>query len=126
MSATAVPEAVEPIPLPDMRRPDRTPLWPGWVASRVASMKDEFQKSKTDGKYRTIPTLPADLILNPAEQAEADHDAGQLEALCAQTPINGDQWEADTLVVITKLMLGPLAAPRPNETGAAATGQAYP
>jgi hypothetical protein len=117
-------KAPERLTLPDMRRLDRMPSLPAWVASRVGSVKDEPQRSLADGKYRTVPTLPANLILNPAERAEIDQHAGELEALCAQTPADSDEWEAATLIIITKLMLA-LPAAQQNEAGAEATGEAF-
>lgn len=114
----------EPIPLPDVRRPDRMPSLPAWAASRIASMKDEHQRSTIDGKYRLVPTLPANLILNPAERAEAERAAVEIEALCRQTPANSDEFEAATLVIITKLMLA-LPAASQNDIGAEATGEAF-
>jgi hypothetical protein len=117
-------EVCEPIPLPDVRHLDRMPSLPAWVASRVGSMRDETQRSTVDGKYRNLPTLPANLTLSPAERAEIEQHAGELEALCAQTPLNSDQWEGATLIIVTKLMLV-LPAAQQNEAGAEATGEAF-
>lgn len=114
----------EPIQLPDVLRLDRMPSLPAWVASRVASMKDEQQPTQADGKWRTLPTLPANLILNPAERAEAERHAADLDALCKQTPAESDEWEAATLVVLTKMMLS-LPSSQQNEAGAEASGEAF-
>ena len=114
----------EQIQLPDVRRLDRMPSLPAWLASRAASMKDEAQRSGPDGKYRTVPTLPANLILNPAERAEVERHATDLEALCAQTPADADEWENATLIIVTKLMLA-LPAAQQNEAGAEASGEAF-
>lgn len=76
----------EPIQLPDVRRLDQTQSWPAWLASRVESMKDECQPALADGKYREIATLPASLILGPAERAEVERHICDLDALCKQTP----------------------------------------
>jgi hypothetical protein len=117
-------KAPVPIPLPDVRRLDQMPSLPAWVASRVASMKDECQPALADGKYRVVPTLPASLILSPTERAEVERHIGELDALCKQTPINGDEWEAATLIVLTKLMLA-LPSSQQNEAGAEAAGEAF-
>lgn len=114
----------ERIPLPDVRRPDQMPSLPAWVASRVASMKDEPQRSIVDGKYRTLPTLPANLTLSNAERGEIERHATDLDALCAQTPADSDEWEGATLILITKLMLA-LPSSQQNEAGAEATGEAF-
>ena len=117
-------KAPQRLTLPDVRRLDRMPSLPGWVASRVGSMKDEYQRSTVDGKYRSVSTLPASLTLSPAERAEIERHAGELEALCTQTPADSDEWEAKTLIIVTKLMLA-LPAAQQNEAGAEATGEAF-
>lgn len=106
----------EPISLPDVRRLDRMPSLPAWVASRLALMKDEPQRSIADGRYRTVPTLPANLILNDAERAEIERYATDLDALCRQTLADGDEWEGATLITVTKLMLA-LPSSQQNEAG---------
>lgn len=117
-------QAPERIAFPDVRRLDQMPSLPEWVASRVVSMKDECQATLADGKYRTIPTLPANLILNPAERAEIERHSAELDKLCAQTPASDGQWEAATLFIITRLMLA-LPSSQQNEAGAEALGEAF-
>jgi hypothetical protein len=117
-------EAPEPISLPDVRRPDRMPSWPAWVALRIASIKDECQPSLTDGKYRTMPTLPSHLMLSQAERAEIQRTIGDLTELCDRTPETDAQFEGATLVVITRMMLA-LPSSQQNEAGAEATGEAF-
>jgi hypothetical protein len=116
--------APEPISLPDERRLDQTPSWPAWVASRIASIKDECQPSLSDGKYRTIPTLPSHLMLSQAERDEIQRTIGELTGICDRTPRRDAQFEGDTLIVITKMMLA-LPSSQQNEAGAEATGEAF-
>jgi hypothetical protein len=115
---------LEPIQIPNVHRLDRMPSWPAWVASRVASMKDEWQTSIADGKYRTVPTLPANLTLSQGERAEIETHVAALDVLSAQTPDNGAEWEGATLIIITKMMLV-LPAQQQNEAAAEATGEAF-
>lgn len=117
-------KAPEPISLPDVRRLDRMPSLPEWLASRVASMRDEAQRSPADGRYRQVPTLPANLTLSQGERAEIERHAVALEGLCAQTPADADEWENATLLIVTKLMLA-LPAATQNDVGAEATGEAF-
>jgi hypothetical protein len=114
----------EPIPLPDVRRPDRMPSLPAWVASRVASTKREWQRSTVDGKYREIPTLPVNLTLNPVERDEITRHVEAINALCLQTPAESDEYEGATLIVLTKLMLA-LPSASQSDTGVEASGEAY-
>jgi hypothetical protein len=78
------------------------PSLPAWVASRLALMKDEPQRSIADGRYRTVPTLPANLILNDAERAEIERYATDLDALCRQTLADGDEWLAARKELLAK------------------------
>jgi hypothetical protein len=116
-------KAPEPILIPDVRRLDQMPCWPAWLASRVESMKDEYQRSP-DGKGRTVPTLPAHLMLTPAERVEVERHVAELDELCAQTPLAGQEWEGLALIIITKLMLA-LPSTQQNDEGAQASGEAY-
>jgi hypothetical protein len=47
-----------------------------------------------------------------------------MDALCAQTPDNAPEWEAVTLIVITKMMLA-MPAQQQNEAAAEAVGEAF-
>jgi hypothetical protein len=100
------------------------PSWPAWVVSRIESMKDECQPSGADRKYRIVPTLPVSLTLTPLERAEIERHVSDLKLLCEQTPHTNPQWEAATLVVVTKLMLA-LPSAQQNEAGAEASGEAF-
>src|SRR5262245_50621240 len=116
--------APEHLPLPDVRRLDQMPSWPAWVASRIESMKDACQPSGADRRYRTVPTLPSNSTLSPAERIEIERHVADLRSLCEQTPQADASWEATTLVVVTKLMLA-LPSAQQNEVGAEASGEAF-
>ena len=116
-------KAPEPFLLPDVYRLDQMPCWPAWLASRVESMTDEYQCSR-DGRRRTVPTVPAHLMLTPAERAEVERHLAELDALCAQTPLKGDEWEGLTHIIITKLMLAS-PSPQQNDKVAEASGKAF-
>jgi hypothetical protein len=115
--------AIEPIPPPDIRRPERTPSWPAWVALRLGSLKEEFQPDET-GKHRRVPTLPRDLILMGAQREAISRHLADLEKLERPTPECDPDAEAATLVTVTKMMLT-LPAQRQNEASAEARGEAY-
>src|SRR5262249_18568980 len=115
--------APERLTLPDVRRLDRMPSWPAWLASRVVLMSDECQAGP-DGRYRTMPTLPANSTLDPAQRAEIQRYLVGVDALLQQTPIAGDEWELATLVVLTEFIL-PMSSSQQNEAGAEAVGKAY-
>jgi len=123
MALPAGAKAPEPIRLPDVRRLDRMPSLPAWVASRIASVRDEEQKPPPGGKYRSVPTLPENLTLSPAERAEIEQHVAALESLCRQMPCNDDKWEEATLITVTKMMLA-LPSVQQSDIGAEATGEA--
>jgi hypothetical protein len=118
-------KTVERIQLPDLRRPERMPCLPAWVALRVASMKDEHQPDPATGKRRMVPTLPANLILSQAERDETLRHVRELDALCGPTPADDPEAEGEMLIDLTGLMLSPLAAPNHSEASAEACGKAY-
>jgi hypothetical protein len=115
--------AIEPIPPPDIRRPERTPSWPAWVALRLGSLKEEFQPDET-GRHRRMPTLPRDLILMGAQREAIRRHLADLDKLEVPTPEFDPDAEAATLVIVTKIMLV-LPAQRQNEASAEARGEAY-
>jgi len=125
MALTAIQEkALEAISRPDVRRLDRMQSFPAWLASRVALMKDEQQRSTVDGKYRTIPTLPANLTLSQAQRAEVERYVAASESLRDQTPANADRWKKNVFSAVTKLMLV-LPAPQQDDVGSEVTGEAF-
>lgn len=110
--------------LPDVQQLARMPCWPEWVSSRLVSIKDENQPDPKTGKYRRIPTLPANLILNVAERDEISRHIGDLDALCGPTPIDSPAAEGAMLFELTSMMLV-LPAAAQNEASAEARGAAY-
>lgn len=114
----------EPLKLPDLRRPERMPSLPAWVASRIASMKIEYQSDAATGKHRELPTLPRTMTLRAGERAEIARYTAELRAICDRTPMNDSRAEQDTLIAVTKLMLV-LPSTAQNEISAEARGEAF-
>jgi hypothetical protein len=110
--------------MPDVRRLERMPSLPAWVASRIASIKIEHQPDGATGKSRAMPTLPRNLTLIAAEREEVARHAAELRELCNQTPACDPQAERDTLLAVTKMMLV-LPSMTQNELSAEARGEAY-
>jgi hypothetical protein len=124
LPATIEANGLERIPLPDLRRPEQMPSLPAWVASRVASLKDERQPHPKTGKWRETPTLPANLTLGQAEREEVVCHVAELENCYGPTPADDPKAEEATLVVVTEMMLV-LPATTQNEISAEARGKAY-
>jgi hypothetical protein len=121
-----VPEAttIEMIAPPDLHRPERTPYWPAWLASRVAALKVVNQKDLQTLEYRDMPTLPPSSTLKAIERDEIARHLAELDALFKATPLDDDDAEDAMMVIITKLMLA-LPSKRENDIGAEARGEAF-
>lgn len=115
---------IEPIPLPDPRRPARMPSLPEWVGSRLASVVKAVQSDPATGKYREVPTLPAALLPNETQRTRLLQHVDALNKNCSRTPEVDAGAEAAMLVIVTKLLLA-LTGQRTSETGAEAKGEAY-
>lgn len=114
---------VEPLKLPDLRRPDMMPSLPAWVASRLGSLSEAHQNDGS-GKHRRVTTLPASQVLGSSERKQVVAYAAKLATALERTPATSADAEAETLVHVTKLMLA-LPGQRSSETGAEAVGEAY-
>src|SRR5690349_13498035 len=115
---------VEPLQLPDLRRPERMPSLPAWVASRNAALAENLQVDPATGSFRDILTLPPGMELTTAQCQAIDNHIESLRFLLRQTPENSQEAEAETLVLVTKMLLV-LPSQRTSETGAEAKGEAY-
>jgi hypothetical protein len=92
---------------------------------RVRSIKAECQRAIADGKYRTLPTLPANLVLTEEQRAVIERYISDLEALCKQTPAESEMWERATLVNIAELLMSPSRSARLGEIEAEIAGKHY-
>jgi hypothetical protein len=117
-------EPHEPIPLPDLLRPERTPSLPVWLALRVASIRDVHQADPKTGRHRLAPTLPHNLILSEAERDDIERHVRQLERSYGPTPADDPQVEGLMLIELTNMMLV-LPASKQNDASAEARGEAY-
>ena len=115
--------APDRLQLPDVRRPERMPSLPGWVASRIASLRDEGRRDQS-GRWRQIPTIPANSVLKAVEREAVEQHAAALEALCGETPANDLDAERAMLVIVTNMMMV-LPTTTQNELSAEARGEAF-
>jgi hypothetical protein len=109
---------IEPLRLPDPRRPAQMPSLPAWAISRLACVKDNWQNGKME------LTLPTAMIPTSAQRDMITQHIGALSKFVERTPANSADCEAETLVIVTKMLLA-LPAPRSTETGNEAKGEAY-
>jgi hypothetical protein len=115
--------ASERLQLPDVHQLGRMPSLPEWVALRIASVKDETQRSQ-DGKWRTVPTIRSNWILSPMQRDQIEHHAAALEGLYEQTPRDSKEQLRALLVALTKFMWV-CSSMAQNELSAEARGEAF-
>src|SRR5437899_9664608 len=97
---------IEPIPLPDQRRPTRMPSLPGWVTSRVGALAENLQPDPATRSYRDVTVLPAGLMPTTAQRVEMHRHIASLRSLLEeQTPAASENAEKATLVIVTKMLL---------------------
>lgn len=115
---------LEPIPLPDLRRTERMPSLPEWLTSRVNAASSNLQLDPRTGSFRDLLTLPAARLPTDTQRAAIVAHCAALRRALGHTPENGEQWEAETLATVTKLLLT-LPGMRTSEQGAESKGEAY-
>jgi len=114
----------EPIPLPDLRRPERTPSLPAWLALRIASVSDLHQPDQKTEKHRMMATLPRNLALSEVERDEIVRHLRALDALFGPTPFDDPKVEGLMLIDLTHMVLSMPSAAQ-NEASSEARGEAY-
>lgn len=115
---------IEPLQLPNLRRPERMPSLPAWVESRNAALDENLQVDPATGSFKDMLTLPEGMDLSEQERAAIESHVSSLRSLLRQTPENSQDCEAETLVLVTKMLLV-LPSQKTSETGAEAKGDAY-
>lgn len=119
-----LPAKIEPITLPDLRRPTQMPSLPAWAASRVAALVLNVQINPETKKFADAMTLPANMLPTVEQRTAIMSHTSSLHSYLRQTPEADQKSEAKTLVAITKLLLA-LPGQKNTETGAEAKGEAY-
>ena len=109
---------IEPLALPDRRRPAQMPSLPAWAASLTECVKDNWQNGKME------LTLPEAMMPTSAQRDMILRHIGALSKMVERTPTNSADCEAETLVIVTKMLLA-LPSPKSTETGNEAKGEAY-
>jgi hypothetical protein len=81
-------------------------------------------QSDANGKWRMVMTLPEAMMLGSSERKAIERHVGALEKVLSATPAESAASEAETLVLVSKLMLA-LPGQKTGEAGAEASGEAY-
>lgn len=113
---------LEPIQLPDLRKPTATPSLPAWLASQRDTLKTNLQL--VEGSFREVLTLPANRMPSSDQMMAIADYVDNLSSCLTQTPENGGEWAAETLSTITSMM-SVLGGHKASELAAEAKGDAY-
>lgn len=124
LPAKVIVDGIEDLQLPDLRRLERMPFLPAWVASRVDLLKTEERSDLKTRTRRAAVVLPAKLILTVGQRKCVERYVGTLRAFCAATPANDGAVEQETLRAVSELMLV-LPSPAQNELSVEARGEAF-
>jgi hypothetical protein len=124
LPTTITEDHIEPIQLPDVRRPEQMPSWPEWVASRIGSITIEPRPDKRTGRWRDVATLPVSLSLKAREREALERYVSDIEILCGRTPAVDQEAEQEMLVVLTEMMTT-LPSPAQSEFSVEVRGAAF-
>lgn len=113
---------IEPIPLPDLRKPTGTISLPGWLTTQQSALAENFQLQ--EGKFADVLTLPESLLPTETQKAAIRQHCTVLRLMLEQTPEAGDEWLQETLTVVTKMQLV-LASQKASELAGEARAEAY-
>lgn len=113
---------LEPIQLPDPRRPTQMPSLPAWLAARKGALAVNLQQ--VEGRYQDVQTLPAQMMLSDDQRTAIQSHLASLGLLLRQTPAESVDFERATFAAVTKLLLVKPAA-KTSEAAAEARIDAY-
>lgn len=118
---------LEPIPLPDLRKPTAMPSLPVWLATQHAALATNLQLA-LDPTGRQVfadrTTLPASIMPSETQRLEIARHCSILEQTLHETPENGDKWAQETMATVTKMLLV-LGGAKASELAAEAKAEAY-
>ena len=112
---------IEPIMLPDQRRPGTLPSLPAWAERLNGAVRLELQM--TGDKFSDLMVLPADLMPSPEQRREMAAHINSLRFCLRQTPAEGSDAETRVAIAVTRLrsVLGGARNSELGEEGAAET-----
>lgn len=114
---------IEPIPLPDVRRPAKFSKLPQWVAQRCDTLRKETQPDQA-GVRRLVPVLPASLIPTKEQKMLIESHVSELDHVLVMTPEEDIAHGELTMMTVTKMMLV-LPSRESGDLVGEAKGEAY-
>jgi hypothetical protein len=117
---------IEPIPLPNSRRPAMLPSLPAWAARSSGAVRLELQMT-LDGKTfekQDVLVLPKELMPNTDQRAAMAEHIDNLRSYLRQTPEQGVEYETRVATAVSKLLVV-LAGEKKSELAEEARSDVY-
>ena len=116
---------IEPIKLPDPRRPATLPSLPAWTARLSAAVQLEIQMTADGRNFEKgeVLVLPPEMMPSPEQRREMAAHINSLRFYLRQTPAEGGDAETRVAIAVTRLrsVLGGARNSELGEEGAAET-----
>jgi hypothetical protein len=114
---------IEPIPLPDVRRPAKCMQLPPWLMQRCSALGKASQPDRS-GNHREVQVLPKSLILGEDQKMLVERHISALETMLSMTPYDDESHGSLTMQTVTKMMLV-LPSRESGDLVGQAKGEAY-
>lgn len=118
--------SLEPIKLPDPRRPGTIPSLPAWLERCSGAVKLELQPTADGASFEKeeVPTLPAELMPTKDQRQAMEEHIASLRSYLAETPAESVDAESKMAAAITALLLV-LPTSRKSDLGQEARADVY-
>lgn len=113
---------IEPIQIPDLRKPTATPSWPVWLVTQRAAAKVNLQPH--GARFADMMTLPPNLMPTDDQRAAIEKHRASLLSCLDQTPENDEQFRPEMMATIGKMLLT-LGGPRATVDSTDAKAEAF-
>ena len=100
MRAIAV---IEPIQIPDLRKPTAMPSWPEWLVTQRAAARPNLQPHGE--RFADVMTLPPNLMPTNDQRAAIESHRASLLSCLQETPESDDRYLAETMATVAKMLL---------------------
>lgn len=114
---------IEPIPLPDVRRPAKLSTLPQWVMQLCSILGKANQPDQT-GRHREILVLPASHMPTAEQRALIEQHEAALSSVLEMTPYEDERHGEQTMTAVTKMLLV-LPSRESGDLMSQAKGEAY-
>jgi hypothetical protein len=115
---------IEPIQLPDVRRPAKLSTLPQWLEARLTVLRREIQPDPATGQHREAPVLPRSLILGKEQKILVERHIAALDSIMGMTPEAGAEFAQATTTAVSKMTMV-LAGKEAGELASEAKGEAF-